>query len=254
MQNFKGRNFTVPLPLGPGLTIFCLSLTLLFCLSVALTAHESVESPAEQIVRRVIQVQQNRLPTYTVLRRYVLRNRAWNQEVIMQVRMTDSVGEGKKFDILSMQGGSKPFRRALRRVIEGEAEASRPAVSDQMRLSQANYTFTLLGEETIAGERCHVLRLEPRRNNKYLVHGRVWVSASDFGLVRLEGRPAANVSFWVGTPSITQEFRQVQGHWLADRSSWTANARFVGQTELVTECDQYQILPLKTSERAGGMR
>jgi hypothetical protein len=212
-----------------------------------------VENPSELIVARVMQAQKTRLPVYTVLRRYVLRNRSWNQEVSMQVRMTERSGEGKRFEVLSIQGGSKPFRHALRRVIDGEAEASRPAVFEQIRLSHANYSFTLMGEETIAGERCYIIRLEPRRKNKYLVHGRIWVSTSDYGVVRMEGRPAASVSFWVGIPTITQEFRHVQGHWLADRSRWSATARIVGSTELVTECDEYQIPPLETWQPTAAM-
>ena len=42
---------------------------------------------------------------------------------------------------------------------------------------------------------CYVPRATPKRVDKYLFPGKVWIDSQDLAVVRIEGHPAANLSF-----------------------------------------------------------
>jgi len=68
--------------------------------------------------------------------------------------------------------------------------------SENSALTLENYRFQLVGYESGPFGAMYVLTVEPRKNEKYLYRGRIWVDADDFAVVRLEAEPAKNPSFW----------------------------------------------------------
>jgi hypothetical protein len=60
-------------------------------------------------------------------------------------------------------------------------------------------------------------------------------------MVRLEGRSAARMSFWVGRSSIVEEFQKVGRLWLLSRNQSAANCRFIGRTELTIEANDLEV-------------
>jgi hypothetical protein len=48
----------------------------------------------------------------------------------------------------------------------------------------------MVGTEEIEGRRTYVINVIPKRREKYLMEGRIWVDATDYALVRAEGKPA----------------------------------------------------------------
>jgi hypothetical protein len=57
-------------------------------------------------------------------------------------------------------------------------------------------------------------------------------------IVRVEGHTAANVSFWIGKPSISQ---QVEELWLPASNRSVYDVRFLGDTDLTIEYLKYTI-------------
>ena len=136
------------------------------------------------------------------------------------------------FTVLKVTGSSQIFER----ILDGEAALARvPAV--ERDISYANYEFKLAGTETAMGRSCYVLQLIPRKQSKYLLEGRVWIDAATFAMVRLEGRPAASVSLWIGKPLIIQEFGERNGAWVATSSNAISNTRLLGTTQLTINRD-----------------
>jgi hypothetical protein len=181
-----------------------------------------------EIVRRLTEAQlliHQSEHSYTVVREYELLSgkKAEPSSVTAEV---DVVASGVKgYTILSTQGGGSG-EHVVRRILEREAEIA-PAWR-QTALSEENYSFQLLGQESVDGHECFVLGLAPRRNSGDLLRGRAWVDATSFNVRRVEGTPAKSPSWWVKRLEINLQFSQVLGMWLQTAITARAEIRFLG--------------------------
>ena len=174
---------------------------------------------------------------YTEIRRYVLRNAHFTRAAEMDVRVVRRADGALDFTIMRASGSEQIFRR----ILEGEKAFNRLPAAERS-LEDANYEVRLRGTEKINGRNCYVLQLLPRRASKYLLQGHAWIDAETFGLVKLEGRPTASISFWVGKPRIVREFREHQGAWVASVSRTISSTRLLGISELCIEHTDHQVL------------
>ncbi len=124
-------------------------------------------------------------------------------------------------------------------LLEAEVETSKQSGSVEL-LTRENYSFRLLKQETFAGRLCYVLETDPKRKDRRLLKGRVWVDAEDFGVVHVEGRPSDSLSFWVGRPLIVQDSIKASGYWWASRRRSFIDNIFLGKSELVVDYTDYQ--------------
>jgi len=174
-------------------------------------------------------------------RRYVLTNERWNKNAEMQVEAHYQRGQGKSFRMLAATGSEDIQNRVFKKLLETETEASKSADLDPSEITVARYNLKLLGQEVIDGRKCYVLQINPKHKSKFLIEGKAWIDAAEYGLVRLEGRPSASVSFWVGRPFITQNFAKVGDQWLASSNHSIAESRLFGRTELHIEYTRYSV-------------
>ena len=181
------------------------------------------------------------LEEYSAVRKYTLHNDRRMKSAEMDVHVTYRKGEGKAFEIISSQGTDGISGRVLRRLMDAEAEASKKGTRDQSRVTPRNYDFELLGTEMKNGRLCYVLALTPKTKSKYLLSGKAWVDAEQLAIVRLEGRPTANVSFWVGKPYVVMDFDKVGDFWLISHNQSKADCKFLGPMELTIEYSGYQV-------------
>lgn len=223
----------------------------------ALTAGTAEHLPGvDQIVARMVQVEDQQrlnLRQYSVERRYILHNNRLKNNAELVARINYLQGEGKRFEIVSKRNVQGMFGHALEKMLVAEAENSRDG-GGQNRISPRNYLFELMGTEVLDGRPCLVLKLTPKAKNKYLLNGRVFVDASEYAIARLEGHPAANVSFWIGKPYIVQDYRKIEGFWLASHNRSLVNAKLVGETELTIEYGEYDVQGVKRELTRGPSR
>ena len=172
------------------------------------------------------------LEGYTATRRYVISSPKFRRQAVMTVRVTFNAASGKSFEILSAENAEGLQRRILQKILDGERAASSTRSNEQMRLSPANYDVHLMGMENKHGHECFVLSLKPKRKSKYLLEGKAWVSASDYGVVEIEGRPSERISFWVGKPEIRQTFQKYGPVWVMSANRSVADVKLVGRSEL----------------------
>ena len=107
-------------------------------------------------------------------------------------------------------------------------------------LTRENYSFHLTGQEEFAGHTCYVMDTNPKRRDKRLLKGRIWVNAEDFGVVHVEGRPTDSLSFWVGKPMIVQDYVKQSGYWWVSRRNSFIDNFLLGKSDLVIEYSDYQ--------------
>src|SRR5207249_2632549 len=108
--------------------------------------------------------------------------------------------------------GSGLGERIVRLVLEREAALAKDGGASD--ISQDNYDFRFLHEDIANGRRCYVLELLPKREDKNLLRGTIWVDASTFMIHRTEGQPAKSPSWWVRDVHIVLVYGNVNGMWL----------------------------------------
>ena len=160
----------------------------------------------------------------------------------MRVEVSFAQGTPKQFRIVSESGSSLLINRVLKKLIEGEREASEQSLQ-RTAVSPENYAFTLDRTELVAGRLCYVMNVEPRRRDKFLYKGKIWIDAQDFAVARIEAQPAKNPSFWIKKTDITHQYRKVGDFWLPAGNHSESSTRLGGHAVLTIEYTDYEITP-----------
>jgi hypothetical protein len=131
----------------------------------------------------------------------------------------------KQFWIESSSGGME--EKVLRDILNRETEPLKDAQNKE--ISPTNYSFQLVGVQMLDTQRCYLLALNPRREEKDLIRGKIWVDAASYNIVRIEGSPAKTPSWWIRDLYILMSFAEVDGMWLRTFTHAVANVRFKGR-------------------------
>ena len=232
------------------LTMKYVFLTLTFLLPVSLaSAQASAPVPsAEDLVAKMMQLdaqRQSELTGYTATRRYVAVNKKRHAEMVVHV---DCASDGaKQFTIVSEEGSGSIRKHVFEKLLSEETEASRRGTRNGTRLTPANYTFQVMGEETLPTGKAYVLAVSPKTANKYLIDGKIWVDANDYSIVRIEGQPARNPSFWVHDVHFVHTYQKVGPFWFASSTDTTSQIRIFGDSELTIANTDYKLNPRNKS-------
>jgi hypothetical protein len=144
---------------------------------------------AADVINRMLDMNQSRaaaLQQYTAVRSYTAENRHFEKRAEVAVRESYVNPGGKTLEIVSASGSTFVQHRAIDKVIEAEADASRDENHEQTLITPQNYDFRLIGRESMDDHRCYVLEVIPRTPKKYLMRGRIWVDDAEFAIVRME--------------------------------------------------------------------
>src|SRR5215472_2393088 len=163
-------------------------------------AQQTLVLGADDIIARMLyrNSQREKLQGgYNGNRRYVLENAKLNKRAEMLVSVNCDPDGTKHFEVASEQGWTSANKHVLRKMLESESESSRPQVRERTVINLENYSFQLIGDDTLESRPVYIVEVLPKREDKYLFEGRIWVDAEDFALVRAEGKPAKNPSFWI---------------------------------------------------------
>jgi hypothetical protein len=225
-----------------------LSFTLLVIAS-SVSAQTGTTIPAlETIVDRMAQARalnRHRFRPYIVTREYKLFGKE-RQNIKSQVtaKVTFVPPDSKKY-VFQKSSGAGLGGRIVGRMLESEAEITKNYGSTD--ISPNNYDFRFIREEELAGRRCYVLELNPRRKEKNLVRGNIWVDADTYLVHRTEAEPAKSLSWWVRDVRMVFLYGDVEGMWLQLASEATATVRMLGPHTIVSQNVQYDIDELVAS-------
>jgi hypothetical protein len=169
---------------------------------------------------------------YTAMRRYELENRGRHKRAEMLVKVTGHEDGSRTFETVSESGWGVILKHVFPRLLEAEVESSRSDVQDRSRVTQENYSFEMLGTELVRDRPAYVMAVEPKTKNKFLMRGRIWVDAEDYAIVRIEGQPSKNPSFWIKSVHFTHEYQKLGVFWFPARDISVSDVRIVGTTEM----------------------
>jgi MucB/RseB N-terminal domain len=215
-------------------------LTALFLLPAsAAAADESPSLPtAEEIVARMgfrdLQRQVS-IAGYAGMRRYVLDNQHLHKRAEMLVQVQGDRDGTKHFEVVSEEGWKAAHKHVFRKMLESESETSRPEMRMKSKLTLDNYDFEVVGTELVADRQTYVLETKPKRKEKYLFRGRIWVDVEDYALVRAEGSPAKNPSFWTKSTHFVQMYRKSGPLWFPLSTESVTEVHFFGTTDVSIE-------------------
>jgi len=205
------------------------------------------------VVARMMAVRQEnqaRMRAYVVKRDYQLLDKAEQTKAQLIASIAYHPPDQKEYNIERSSGGIGG--KVLRDILEKEAESTQQ--ESRRQISPQNYEFRLLGRETVDGRDCYVLSLVPRRDEKDLIRGKLWVDASDFRIHRLEGTPVKSPSWWIRDIHILMIFARVDGMWLHTFTQAVATVRFKGTYIMQSRDLEYSSTAPKLAGRAGNTR
>jgi len=118
----------------------------------------------------------------------------------------------------------------VRELLDRETESVKKGLGSQ--INRANYDFVFLRQETYGVVPEDVLLIIPKRKDKNLLRGQIWVDARTFRIRRIEGVPAKSPSFWIKDIHITLQFAEVNGMWIPTSFDAIAAIRLLGRYTL----------------------
>src|SRR6202051_3838953 len=155
--------------------------------SIGLTGDDVI---AQMLQRNRLRNQQ--LQQYSAVRTYEIRNLEGKLAAQAVVRVEYQAPDRKTFSKTSEKGSGIVRHLVFDRLIQSESETSSGREHQNSAITAANYNFTLTGEEEVGQYHCFALEATPKRNEKYLFEGKIWIDAEDFAIVKIVGHPARN--------------------------------------------------------------
>jgi len=217
--------------------------TLFLLPASAAAADESPSLPtAEEIVTRMGSRDLQRqisIEGYAGMRRYVLDNQHLHKRAEMLVQVQGDPDGTKHFEVVSEEGWKAAHKHVLRKMLESESETSLPEARAKSRINPENYDLKIAGTEVIDGRTAYVLEVSPKRKEKYLFRGRIWVDSEDYALARAEGQPAKNPSFWTKSTHFVQIYQKSGLLWFPRSTQSVTEAHIFGTTDVNIEYFDY---------------
>ena len=209
-------------------------------LSLILLAGSS--PTAEEIVARMAAhdlQRQSSVDGYAGMRRYVLENNKFHKRAEMLVKVKGDQDGTKHFEVVSEDGWKAAHKHVFRKMLESESETSRPEIRASAKLTAENYDFELIGTEELTGRLAYVLEIRPKRKEKNLFRGRIWVDSQDYALARAEGNPAKKPSFWTNSVSYVQTYEKSGSLWFPLSTRSVTEAHIFGTTDVSIDYFDY---------------
>lgn len=168
--------------------------------------------------------------TYDVTREYKMFHGAEKQPASEVTAQVDFVPPDTVRYKITQTRGSSRGEQIVRYLLDLETNAAKNGRGSE--ISRANYDLVFLRQEDIGVIPEYVLGIVPKRENKYLLRGQIWVDASTFHIRRIEGSPAKSPSLWVKGIYITLQLGQLGSMWVPISFDAVGTVRFSGQFTL----------------------
>jgi hypothetical protein len=201
----------------------------------ALTLEEIVDR-----MQRANRERELRLQDYEVLRTYAVHNGLTGMWAELEVRMRYKGGQ-KEFEVINERGSRFLRSRVLKKLIKAEQEASGEERKQGTEITEENYQFSLERIAELPYGRYYLLRIKPRRKDKYLLDGLIWVIDGDFAIVQIVGRPARRPSFWTWRIHFIHQYTKVNDFWLPASNQTEARVFLFGKSTVSIRYREYRV-------------
>ncbi len=198
------------------------------------------------------EVRKQALRDYTALRTYQVIDLKGKVHAEESGKMEFRAPEQKRFVVTSESGSGLIRRMALNPLINSEIEAAAGKEHHDSAISPANYSLDLLGEQQVGSHHCFVAQAVPKRRDKYLFEGKLWIDVDDYAVVRIEGHPAKKLSFWIESADFVRQYQKIDGFWLPERDQTFVHVRLYGTKVLNIQHQNYVVNATQTATQTKG--
>jgi len=180
-----------------------------------------------------------RLKQYSVESTYRVHNYKGEIRAETQALLRYRAPATTEFKIISEKGSGLIRSRVFKPLMDAEVETTADRVESS--ITPNNYSLALLGEEEVAGSHCFVVQATPKRADKYLFTGKIWIHSLEFAIVQIQGQPAKNPSFWIKRVDFVRRYQKIGEFWLPLKNESVTRLRLLGKNTLTTDYDNYEI-------------
>ena len=131
--------------------------------------------------------------------------------------------------VLRHEGSDFIREHVFEKILQAETDL---AVNDEADITPKNYDFAFAGREDCEGRPCWRLNIKPKRKDKYLLDGDIWVDTADYAISRVHGFPSKHVSIWISRVELDRRLCRIDGVWLTDRIESSSNIHLAGDVRL----------------------
>jgi hypothetical protein len=198
----------------------------------------------DDVIARMLErnrLRNEQLKRYSAVRTYEIRNPEGKLAAQAVVRVEYQAPDKKTFNKTSERGSGIVRHLVFDRLLQSESETSSGREHHDSAITIANYTFTLAGEEDIGPNHCFVIGATPKRKEKYLFEGKIWIDADDFAVVKIAGHPAKKPSFWIDRAEFVRQYQRIDGFWLPLRDETSVEVKMYGKKVFTIDHQQYLI-------------
>jgi hypothetical protein len=191
--------------------------------------------PTETIVEKM--VMQGRwndqaIHAFEELRLFQASNPRFKQDATREVRTTFRAPDFYESVIVKEEGSRMIRQRVFDPILDAEKEAQPKKEKNSYDILPQNYVFRAVGLDSCGDRRCYRLAISPKRKNKFLLDGFIWVDAEDYGIAKVQGSPSKRLSFWVLKTRVTRTYVRMGNVWLTDRIESDSDLFIAGRSSL----------------------
>jgi len=209
--------------------------SLIYAIGSMLPLYGQQAKTADEVVATMLArdgVRESASGGYIGDREYVMENHTFQMRAQMLVRVNCGPNGVKHFEVLSEDGWKSANKRVLREMLATESDSSHPDTRTKSRITSDNYIFRSIKASSLDGRAAYVIEVIPKREDKSLFRGRIWVDAEDYALARVEGEPAKAPSFWTRKVRFIQQYQKNGAFWFPTMTTSVTDARMFGATDV----------------------
>jgi hypothetical protein len=200
----------------------------------------------QEIVKRIdaaVYERNNALARYTAQEQYdIYRNGEVNPSAQMTLQTVYSYSGDKAYTLTSQSGSQFLRTVVLDKILSEEREMAKVSIRESGWITSANYEMRpQRGIVAMNGRECLIVDLKPRRKSPHLFNGKIWVDASDFSVLRIEGVLSQSLSIFTGQTTVTRDYGRMDGFSMATHTEARTRSFLLGETVMKINYTGYQI-------------
>lgn len=181
------------------------------------------------------ELRSTRLREYSAVRTYAVKDFNGKVHAKQTVQMEYIAPDKKTFVTIAEEGSAVVRNLVLKRLMESEMSTTAGKEHHDSSITPANYTFRVLNEDDFDNHHCFVVEAIPKRNDKYLFEGKIWIDSNEFAVVKIAGHPAKKLSFWITRADFVRQYEKIGDFWLPARDETFVEVRLYGKKILSIE-------------------
>lgn len=185
----------------------------------------------------------NAISTYSVQEQYSLyRNGDTTPAAEETIKTVYTRAVGKEYTPIAQSGSAFLRGAVIDKVLAGEKDLNLAANRDGALITSKNYDLQPQpGAVDLNGHQCILVTLKPLRKSPHLFTGKMWIDASDYTVVRLEGAPSQSPSIFAGQTTVARDYIKIDGFSMATHAEAHSHTFLFGDTILKIDYTNYKI-------------